>query len=289
MVKSIKNISTNINIPTGTKELIFKLDIPEAQPFIDTGIMHCGLSTCPKDYKVDRFYVCKHQLIFIIKGSLYFQDINEFNCKAEEGELVFFPISHQQHYWTKEKTEILWFHLHGMALWKNIETHLICNCKSKWSKQLYNASIEFLKETETPRSDSSELVLNYARIICKYLEREINGSRIVEKITAEERELNRLWNIVGKDLSRDWTVKDLADLIYTSPAQLHRMVKGITKTTPMQAVRHLRLKKARELLFSTDRSLANIATEVGYETAFALSKSFKKHFSITPAEVRKQQ
>ena len=136
--------------------------------------------------------------------------------------------------------------------------------------------------------DSDEVAGHYAGLICKYLEREINGEELELRMSEQERELEYLMCRVGQNLAEKWSVPELASLIYVSPAQLHRMVQSAYRASPMQLVREMRLAKARELLCNTEMSLGMIALEVGYESAFALSKAFKKHFNVTPADVRKK-
>lgn len=54
----------------------------------------------------------------------------------------------------------------------------------------------------------------------------------------------------------------------------------------MAYVNFLRLKKAVELLRTTDNTILEIALEVGYDTHEGFLKSFKKQYDITPSNYR---
>ncbi len=288
MADSIKNMSPKIIIPEGGAEEILRLDIPAAAVLNESGIMHAGLTRVGSGYKVSRFHVCKHFIIFVIAGTLHYYNSDDELCRAEAGERVIMPISYQQHYWSEGELVVCWFHLHSLELWKKMNSAVIAGARSLWFTDVYDAVCKYIRESGSEYRDSSEVAGHYAGLICKYLEREINGGEIKLKVTDQEKELERLMQEVEADLARHWSVRELADMIYVSTAQLYRMVQVTYRASPMQLVREMRLAKARELLCSSEMLLGNIAEEVGYESAFALSKAFKKHFNVTPADVRKQ-
>jgi transcriptional regulator GlxA family with amidase domain len=57
---------------------------------------------------------------------------------------------------------------------------------------------------------------------------------------------------------------------------------------PREMVARLRMQRAGEMLRSTNYTLDRIASLVGYETPFALSRAFKKHAGVSPREYRSQ-
>ena len=48
----------------------------------------------------------------------------------------------------------------------------------------------------------------------------------------------------------------------------------------------LRLNLARKLVAETDQSVSEIAGRCGYENASAMTRAFKREFSITPRDLR---
>ena len=50
----------------------------------------------------------------------------------------------------------------------------------------------------------------------------------------------------------------------------------------------MRLRKAQQLLIGTDRSVAEIAREVGHPDPYHFSRVFRRSVGVSPAKYRKQ-
>ena len=73
-----------------------------------------------------------------------------------------------------------------------------------------------------------------------------------------------------------------------SRVQLYRKTKALTGYSPVELVRITRLKEAEKLLKSTDRTVAEIAYEVGFSSPSYFSKCFKELFGMLPNDLRCQ-
>jgi len=69
-------------------------------------------------------------------------------------------------------------------------------------------------------------------------------------------------------------------------SQLYRKIKALTNFSPVELIRHLRLKHARELLLSTDRTISEIAYETGFSTPAYFTKCYRDAFGETPTNTR---
>ena len=56
---------------------------------------------------------------------------------------------------------------------------------------------------------------------------------------------------------------------------------------PMEYLTQIRMQRAARLLQQSDRTVEQISMEVGYESPFSFSRSFKKIFGMAPREFRK--
>ncbi|MFK7814333.1 MAG: helix-turn-helix domain-containing protein [Maribacter sp.] len=87
----------------------------------------------------------------------------------------------------------------------------------------------------------------------------------------------------------DFKVDSLADAMALSRTQLFRKIKMLTKMSPQQYLRFVRLEKAKKLLQSKVKDL-NVS-EVGYEVGFAskshFTRSFQKEFGFNPSDFTK--
>ena len=86
--------------------------------------------------------------------------------------------------------------------------------------------------------------------------------------------------------SADLSVEDLASEMGMGRTQLYRKIKSLTGLSPVEVVRTIRLKKAAELLQRTEKSVSEIAYEVGFSSPGYLSKCFKEYFGVNPKDYK---
>mgnify|MGYP004501648469 FL=1 len=113
--------------------------------------------------------------------------------------------------------------------------------------------------------------------------------------TEEEEQLNetdktfvgRLRTAIQENLGNsDFSVERLGEEIGLSRVQLYRKVKALTGQTPVELLRKARLTKARQLLEKTEKSVSEIAYEVGFTSPSYFNKCFKDEFDINPSSLR---
>jgi len=73
-----------------------------------------------------------------------------------------------------------------------------------------------------------------------------------------------------------------------SPAHFTRKFKELVGVSPQDFITKSKLERAQQLLFYTDKSISEIAIEVGYNDPNYFSRIFKKTFQMTPKEYREQ-
>jgi CheY-like chemotaxis protein len=107
---------------------------------------------------------------------------------------------------------------------------------------------------------------------------------------ASEREndfLSRFRSYAKKHLADpDLNVEQLAAEIGLSRVQLYRKVKALTGYSPVEVIRIMRLKEAEKRLKSTDKTVAEIAYEVGFSSPSYFSKCYRELFGILPGTSR---
>lgn len=79
---------------------------------------------------------------------------------------------------------------------------------------------------------------------------------------------------------------DLGSELRLSKVQMYRKVKALTGKTPAEVLREMRMQKAYSLLKQTDKTISEVAAEVGFAIPGYFSACFKKQFGINPTELR---
>ena len=81
-------------------------------------------------------------------------------------------------------------------------------------------------------------------------------------------------------------VESIASELGFERTQFYRKIKAITNYSPVELMRNIRLKKARTMLKTTDKSISEICYEVGFATPAYFTKCYKDQYGETPSETR---
>ena len=81
-------------------------------------------------------------------------------------------------------------------------------------------------------------------------------------------------------------VPELAREVGISQAALYMHFKRITRTTPIQFQKDLRLLEAKRLLLQEGDSISEVAFEVGYESLSQFSREYSRKFGTSPRNER---
>jgi AraC-like DNA-binding protein len=86
----------------------------------------------------------------------------------------------------------------------------------------------------------------------------------------------------------EWSIDKLVRRLGTSRSRLAERFRHFLGVSPMAYLTHWRLKLAAELLETTQRSVIEIAAEVGYGSEAAFNRAFKREFGDPPAQFRRK-
>lgn len=82
----------------------------------------------------------------------------------------------------------------------------------------------------------------------------------------------------------EFNIEKLSDTLGLSRGHLHRKIKELTGTTPVDFLRNYRLGKAAQLLKQKQYSVSEIAYQTGFSSPAYFSKCFKVVYNMTPTE-----
>ncbi len=140
------------------------------------------------------------------------------------------------------------------------------------TKRKYNETV-FLSEAE--RSSLLRLVTT---ILFEHAI-EINHGELMNGITEH----------VENNLSGELSVEEICKTFFISKNRLYESFHSYFGMTPNEYVTERRIKKAKSLLNSGEKTIAEIAEMVGIGSYAYFSKLFKKHTGMTPKKYRRMK
>ncbi len=112
------------------------------------------------------------------------------------------------------------------------------------------------------------------------------------KIRAENPEtkfLQKIIKIIQEEINNPsfGTTLHLAHKMHLSESQIYRKLKAITGKSTAVFIRSIRLQNARELILKTDKTITEIAYEVGFNDPSWFGRAFKEEFGFAPGAMSK--
>lgn len=96
-------------------------------------------------------------------------------------------------------------------------------------------------------------------------------------------------NFINSNYMHSITVQEIADYVNLSRSYLYKMFIKNLGISPQRYLINLRMYKATLLLKSTKLPIGEVANSVGYSDSLLFSKTFSKHFSMSPLNYRNNQ
>ena len=101
--------------------------------------------------------------------------------------------------------------------------------------------------------------------------------------------LKTIHKIIEDNIDNEkFSVEDLAQHVGLSRSMLHRKLKMLTGKSSIDLITEIRLTKAKEMLENNVATASEIAYKVGFSDPNYFYKVFKKHFNVSPGDIRKK-
>lgn len=291
MVKSLKYLADNLIVSPESDRRQLHLNHPDAKPIRDREVVLASLCDLRGQCEVYRKDPAVHVLIFSVNGGgiLYTADSPRKGKPIEPGQVVILP-AHQWHRYEMvgPAWKTIFFYLADTFPWNHIRNSrphirlsLIC--------QELTAAVEgFLAETLRNENRARLAARHYAELIVLNLDRELDMEESPTHREMKQR-LYKLWDTVSANLSRHWTVEELAEEVGISPQHLYKVSARFSGHKPMEMVTRLRMQQAQEYLINTDYMVKSIAHLLGYADSFSFSAAFKRFAGCSPKQFRHKQ
>ncbi|MGC6176765.1 helix-turn-helix domain-containing protein [Lacrimispora sp. 38-1] len=230
-----------------------------------------------------------YQLLYIAAGKAFFT-IDGIATEVSEGSMVLYlPHTPQQYaYYINDKPEVYWLHFTGSeaaSLTREAgftEKQVLYTGISSKYQELFLSVIREVQLTRPSYEELSALYLKQLFLLLKRI-REEGGFQKTEI----QKEMEKAVRFFHENLAKNIQVEAYARQLHMSTCWFIRSFREYAGMPPGRYLTDIRIRKAKELLESTDYSIGEIGGIIGYENPLYFSRIFKKTAGVSPAEYRK--
>ncbi|MGX5690639.1 hybrid sensor histidine kinase/response regulator transcription factor [Arcticibacter tournemirensis] len=106
----------------------------------------------------------------------------------------------------------------------------------------------------------------------------------IDVVSADEKFIRQALAIIERNISNpDFSVEEFSKEMCMSRVALYKKLLQLTRQTPSEFIRTIRLKRAALLLDKSQTTVSEIAYEVGFNNPKAFAKYFKTEFGVLPS------
>nr|WP_145413171.1 AraC family transcriptional regulator [Paenibacillus xylanexedens] len=245
------------------------------------------------------------QFVAVIQGEVLFH-INEQQVAVTEGNGIFINsgMMHMAEDWSTgdpsiylclnvspqslAPAELYMKYVHPYVKATNLP-YLMIEKSDSWGEQLLQ-NIALVRQEIEEQAPYYEL--NIAGAVLEIWKRLImNGYSLehneTEMIRSKRMKHMLMW--IHQNYAEPLRLDDIAKVGQLSRAETCRNFQQILRTTPMQYVLDYRIRKSTELLRFSQRSVTEIAYEVGFNSTSYFIEQFRKMMKITPLQYRREE
>jgi AraC-like DNA-binding protein len=119
----------------------------------------------------------------------------------------------------------------------------------------------------------------------QYQEMKTSGQSYTLK-SAEVEKMYLVRSIILENLSKHYSLVQLAHQVGTNECYLKDHFKKVFGTTVYAFTQKAKMEKARELILAGGKKISDIAKTTGYKYTSHFTSSFKKHFGVLPNKIK---
>ncbi len=253
------------------------------------------LSSHPDGYKFPenrRRVLNEYQLYYITRGEGYFESASCSRTKIEAG-MMFMLFPGEWHTFAPSPDtgwDDHWIGFNGNFMDDKIRagffTFKNCVFKVRVDEKIIDTYHEILDIVSDEKKGYQQAAASLAiSLIGRIHYEDINHTYGDTYIT---RIINQAKAVMKEDLANNQPLEDIANSLNISYSLFRREFKRKCGISPGQYRLELRLAKAKELLLTTNMSVADISSKLHFECIGQFSTFFKKKTSASPLEYRKQ-
>jgi AraC-type DNA-binding domain-containing proteins len=243
-----------------------------------------------------------HEFHYVIEGKA-FSTVNGIESEIESGGYYLMPPGTYHSHRQKQGTNHLGFALR----WEFIKEAGFYS--SNMTQDFQRLGDMLNKVVSTPMKDDGSIASAFKYLLllpdkyCSILEMQLAFCSLIFLIarqynadstsvtaegssTTETNIINNTVRFIEENFSQEIDVYDISNSVHTSYSHLSRLFKRNTGCTMNQYLNNVRLANSQRLLLCTDKNIAQISRESGFENEHYFNTIFKKTYGKTPGRFR---
>ncbi|MBB6735320.1 response regulator [Cohnella zeiphila] len=147
---------------------------------------------------------------------------------------------------------------------------------------------DLLREKDLQARAPSHLNASNVSEVLTAIYREAMDSILTRRRDRKKVNLQQIFDYIQHHYAEGISLESVANRFYVSKVYLSQTYKRQFGENVMEQIIRLRMEAARSWVMQDDAQIKHIAGRVGYEDVSYFHKLFKKHYGISPAEMRLQ-
>lgn len=154
---------------------------------------------------------------------------------------------------------------------------------------MHDALLRLVKCLQNPK-DIPVLAPMYIREVIYRLLNSKYGDAVKQLgiVGSQTQRIAKVIDSIKASFTKPLKMEALAKSAGMSPASFHKYFKEITRMSPLQFQKQLRLQEARRMLMGGDLDAGSVSYEVGYESPSQFSREYARLFGLPPKSDVKQ-
>jgi AraC-like DNA-binding protein len=251
-------------------------------------VVGCGVYFCEYGYRIEREDYGNYMLLHVTKGVLAVSTEDK-TYLVKEGQVAFLNCHKYHTYYAKGFVSFLWIHLEGV----NISDFYEEFCQRRDGIVLEGGIAKCIQKNmfgiiSCYRNDLEIMEVEHSRLLYECL---CYLTFAGEDEVSEESERNLVVETakeyIRQNMEQNLSLNVVAGVVGLSPCHFSRVFKKETSYSPYEYVILVRLNKAKHLLNTTQKTIKEIAYEVGYGSESNFCNAFTAKIGISPMNFRK--
>lgn len=232
-----------------------------------------------------------YQLLYISSGTAHFTFADGSEQILNAGTMILYRPGEPQNYsyYLEEHPEVCWIHFSGYEAGKLLDEIGFDGCHTLYpgaSNDITELFHAIIREMQLQRPFFQEVIsLQLQQLFAMTARSCLEASQGNQSAL---REIEQAVQYFNECFSQPISIEDYAKQLHMSTCWFIRSFRRYMGQAPMQYITSIRINKAKDLLRSTNCSVQEISSLVGYENPLYFSRVFRKQAGCSPTEYRRQ-